>query len=182
MRHAALLACSAALLLVSSAAQAQYSGAPSGRSISPLPQVVSINGLLLPFGGLIVEYEAVASPNVTLGASLAYYDFVGGNSDRYTSGEAKLRFYPSENAPAGLSVGLTLGFGRAHDDVPESEDRSKAGLTTGVLLDYNWLVGPNERFFIGSGVAVKRRFGSLKDDWIDLEVFPTARLQLGMVF
>ena len=181
MRLRTLFACSTALFLATSTAQAQYSA--SGQNISPLPQVVSINGLLLPFGGLVAEYEAAVSPNVTLGGSLAYYDFVGGNNDRYTSGEVKARFYPNEMAPAGLSVGLTLGFGRAHDDHPaEDESASKSGLTTGIELDYNWLVGPNERFFIGSGVLVKRRFGSLKDDWIDLEVFPSARLQLGMVF
>lgn len=183
MRLRALVALPAAILLTAPAAHAQYSGAPSGQSISLLPQVVSVNGLLLPFGGLIVEYEAVASPNVSLGGSLAYYDFVGGGSDRYTSGEFKARFYPNENAPAGISVGLTLGFGSAHDDDPdEGESSKKKGLTTGIELDYNWLLGPSERFFIGSGVMVKRRFGSLKDDWIGMEVFPTARLQLGMVF
>src|SRR5690606_24283203 len=124
-----------------------------------------------------------ASPNVTLGASLAYYSWVGGDSDRYTSGEVKARFYPNERAPQGLSMGLTLGFGRSHDDnVGPDEDPSKGGLTTGVAFDYNWLVGPSRNFFIGSGVAVKRRFGSLKDDWIDFEVLPTARLQVGMTF
>ena len=179
MRHR-LLACAAALVLAASTADAQ--SRPQQR-IELLPQVVSVNALLLPFGGLIGEYEAVVMDNITLGASLAYYDFVGGGGDRYTSGEAKLRFYPGERAPEGFSVGLALGFGRSHDDdVLEGEDASKGGLTTGVLLDYNWVVGPSGRFFVGSGVAVKRRFGSLKDDWIGWEVLPTARLQVGVVF
>lgn len=183
MRHR-LLACTAALLAAAaSTADAQSSRTQQRQRIELLPQVVSINALLLPFGGLIGEYEAVVTENVTIGGSLAYYDFVGGNDDRYTSGEAKVRFYPGERAPEGFAVGLSLGFGRAHDaGVPEGEDPSKGGLTTGVLLDYNWLVGPSRRFYVGSGVAVKRRFGDLKDDWIGWEVLPTARLQIGYVF
>ena len=181
--HRRLLVSSVALLLAASTAGAQSSGRSGRQTIELLPQVVSINPLLLPFGGLIAEYEAVAAPNVTFGASLAYYDFVGGGSDRYTSGEAKVRFYPGERAPEGFAVGLTLGFGRSHDGgVPPGEDATKGGLTSGVAVDYHWLVGPSRRFFIGSGVAVKRRFGDLRDDWIGWEVLPTARLQMGVVF
>lgn len=174
----------AALALVAASTTAADAQSQRQRQrIELLPQVVSINPLTLPFGAIIGEYEAVASPSLTFGASLAHYNLVGGDDDRYTSGEGKVRFYPAENAPAGFSLGLTLGFGRAHEGgLPEGEDASKGGVTTGVAMDHNWLVGPSRRFFIGSGVAVKRRFGTLKDDWIGLEVLPAARLQVGLVF
>ena len=180
---ASLLALSAVATGAAPADAQSRSGQRQPQRIELLPQIVSINPLTLPFGAIIGEYEAVASPSLSFGASLAHYNLVGGDDDRYTSGEGKVRFYPGENAPAGFALGLTLGFGRSHEGgLAEGEDPSKGGVTTGVSMDHNWLVGPSRRFYIGSGVAVKRRFGSLKDDWIGLEVLPAARLQVGLVF
>jgi hypothetical protein len=52
-----------------------------------------------------------------------------------------------------------------------------------VVLDYNWLIGQNRRFFVGTGIGAKRLFGDLgNNEFFDIEVVPLARLQVGVAF
>ena len=174
----------AALAVSSSTAVAQAGGR------APATQAISVNPLFVPFGGFVVEYEGAPGSDArpfTLGLSGGYYDPVGDDDDTYASAEAKLRYYPGEQAPRGFSVGLTVGMARTRDDVCCSERRPErrttSGATTGVVLDYNWLIGRSRRFFIGTGVGAKRLFGDVGDgDLLDIEVLPTARLQVGIGF
>jgi hypothetical protein len=60
------------------------------------------------------------------------------------------------------------------------------GFTFGAVLDYSWLLGRRERFYVGTGIGAKRVFG-LDDDagTPDEEypvVLPSFRLQTGFVF
>ena len=124
----------------------------------PAVQAISVNPLYIPFGGLVVEYERAASPGITLGLSGGYYDPIGDDDDSYSSAEAKLRFYPAERALRGFSIGVTAGAARIRDDegrdaVGNEIRSSTSGATAGVIVDYNWLIGRNRRFFVGTGVG-----------------------------
>ncbi len=174
-----------ALALLGAATLQAQAAAPTGRA--PATQAISINPLYLPLGGFVVEYEAAAAPGVSVGLSGGYYDLVGDDGDTYASAEAKLRFYPGERAPRGFSVGLSIGVGRATNDVccdvVPRDSRTQTGATAGAILDYNWLLGRNRRFFVGTGIGAKRLFGDLgNNSFFDIEVLPTARLQVGAAF
>jgi hypothetical protein len=159
-------------------------------SAQPDPaQAISINPLFLPFGGYVAEFERAVAPSVTLGLSGAYYDPVGDDDDTYSSAEVKLRVYPNERALRGFSIGVSAGLGRVTTETccttADREERrtTKSGATAGVVLDYNWLLGRNRRFLVGTGIGAKRLFGNLgEDDFFDIRVLPTLRLQVGAAF
>ena len=173
---------------VASTGSAQSTDAAALRP--PARQALSVNPLYLPFGGIVLEYEAATAPGLTLGVGGSYYDPVGGDDESYGTLEAKLRFYPGERALRGFSVGITFGVGRTDEgDVccdfngnPLSRV-THTGATSGVVLDYNWLIGPTRRFFVGTGIGAKRFYGDLgNNQFFDIEVVPTARIQLGAAF
>ena len=55
------------------------------------------------------------------------------------------------------------------------------GPTIGVALDYNWLLGPPQAFYIGLGVGAKKIFASSKNDDATFG-YPTARVSIGVAF
>jgi hypothetical protein len=185
--------------------------AVTGASAQSLPasappdpvQAISVNPLFLPFGGYVAEFERAVGPTVTLGLSGAYYDPVGDDDDTYGSAEVKLRVYPNERALRGFSIGVSAGMGRVTTeecctiggpdviirgpdgtiDGAQVRRRTKSGATAGVVLDYNWLLGRSRRFFVGTGIGAKRLFGNLgEDDFFEIRVLPTVRLQVGAAF
>ena len=183
--------CRLALLALATAALASQASAqgPFEGERPPATQALSVNPLYLPFGGFVFEYEAAVAPGMTLGVGAAYYDLVGGDDDTYSSAEVKLRFYPNERGPRGFSIGVSVGVGRTTEEgccTPEGAEfdgETATGATTGVILDYNWLLGRSRRFFVGTGIGAKRLFGDLGEgDFLDIEVLPTARLQVGAAF
>jgi hypothetical protein len=177
----------AAALLAIASGTAGAQSTPAARPAAV--QTLSVNPLYVPFGGIVLEFErATASRGLSVGFGAAHYDPVGDDDDTYSSAEAKLRFYPGERAPRGFSLGLTAGVGRADGEscctrTGEVEDRVRTGATAGVVLDYNWLIGQNRRFFVGTGIGAKRLFGDLgNNEFFDIEVVPLARLQVGVAF
>ena len=91
-------------------------------------------------------------------------------------------------------MGLTAGVARVRPDnewcVGFCDDENgplATGFTLGAILDYSWLLGRRERFYVGTGIGAKRVFGI--DDPPESEfvreypkVLPSFRLQTGFVF
>lgn len=141
--------------------------------------VISINPLGIPFEYIAIEYERMVSPMTSLGFTGSYFgaEWLDGS---YSTGEAKLRFYPNEEGPKGFSIGLAAGITRIAEDVFDGGDRVETRPTAAVLIDYNWILGKSKRVVVGTGLGAKRIFG-VGEDFNDLSVaYPTARFQVGI--
>lgn len=143
-----------------------------------VPPLVNPFGLL--FNAVNGEYERVVSRSGSVGLGATYYsqdDFT------YTTLEAKARYYPSEHAPDGFSVGIPCGVTRQSDKAYCFDVCVTNGLnrpTVGFELDYNWLLGPPRRFVMGAGIGAKRFFGGNDSGGVD--GIPTARVAIGVAF
>lgn len=125
--------------------------------------VIGLNPLGIPFDVFAVEAEGAVAPGITAAGALSYF---APDDDRFTSADAKLRYYPGETALDGFSVGLGVGVtGRAGTDftgcntnpAEGCETRSSVtGPTVSVLADYNFLLGERRRFLVGTGIGAKR--------------------------
>lgn len=153
------------------------------------PNRASINLLGIPFGIVSGEYERFATEEISFGASAAIDEI------SQSTIEAKARYYPGARGARGFAVGLTAGVARIRPDnewcVGFCEDENgplATGFTFGAILDYSWLLGRRERFYVGTGIGAKRVFGiddERATDGFSLEyadVLPSFRLQTGFVF
>ncbi|MGQ0647763.1 MAG: hypothetical protein ACT4P7_09320 [Gemmatimonadaceae bacterium] len=139
--------------------------------------LLSLNPLGIPFEYISAEWERVASGITSFGLTGSYLGF---ESASYSTLEAKVRFYPNEEAPKGFSVGLAGGITRVSEDFISEADESETRPTIAVIIDYNWLLGKNKRFVVGAGVGAKRILGT-SGDYSDVSVaYPTARFQIGL--
>lgn len=198
-RAAAVLA--AALGVASTAADAQTPAGAAPRVARPtVTQTATLNLLALPFGAASAEYErAVGTGGFAVGVGgLTTFgdvddddDAFDDGDDRFSSLQAKLKYYPSENGLRGLAVGVTAGVARATDvrtntffsstGQPSTvrERRTRTAPTLGVVLDYNYLVGRRRRFVVGLGIGARR----VLDPGGPLgEVIPDGRFQVGFGF
>ena len=129
---------------------------------------VGFSPLVIPFNIGSIEAETALGPGATLGASASYTEI---NDDRWSTGEMKLRFYPSGIAFRGLSVGMGVGLTRFQSLVtpccdinPQSSWESLDAPTMGMLVDYDWTPNPrNHQFVIGLGAEAKRIVASDED-------------------
>lgn len=145
--------------------------------------VLAINPLGIPFEYFSAEYEGAVGGSFTLGANASYFS---PSDETYASFELKGRLYPNEEGPKGFAVGLGLGVSHLSEkvwcfDCGSPERTSTTRPTVHVFVDYNWLLGPSQRFFVGTGVGAKRVFGLGDDYFRDIgAVYPTARFQIGV--
>ena len=145
-------------------------------------RVFAINPLGIPFEIVSVEFEAALHDAFTLAGNFSYF-----SPDDYTrsSFEVKGRLYPNEQAPRAFSVGLGLGMVNTRENVVRNEAEVKQDEThpsIGVYVDYNWLLGKRNRFFVGAGFGAKRILGE-SDDFDDAPfVYGTARFLIGVAF
>ena len=178
------------LALAVSTGAAATARAQAPTSLLYYPQRASINLLGIPFGYVSGEYEAFTTEEISLGGA------AGIDTDSESWLEAKVRYYPSADGPRGIAVGLSAGLARqrayTNDDCDfvctDAEGPLDGGFTLGAFVDYSWLVGRRERFYIGTGVGAKRVFG-VKDRTLPdggeedyREVLPIVRFQTGIVF
>lgn len=149
------------------------------------------NPLGIPFDIVSVEAETAVSSGGTIGALASYNDF---DNTRFTTVDAKFKYYPGEVAMRGFAIGMSLGYTKF-----KSEDFSSfngfgnetitpgatlnAG-TLGVLVDYNWAQGPSQRFVVGTGVGAKRILAPAdRRDPLGLErAYITGRFVIGLLF
>jgi hypothetical protein len=181
----------AATLAAATALQAQNS--PQMSPAAAIPEwrsFVGANPLGIPFDIVSVEAETVIATGTTVGGLASYNDF---DSKQFTTFDAKFKYYPGEVAMRGFSIGLSLGHtvfkGENTDVAPDPVTNEypratfKAG-TLGVLVDYNWTLGPAQRFIVGTGVGAKRILASReKREVLGMDrAYPTARFVIGLLF
>lgn len=147
---------------------------------------LSINPLGIPFGYVALEYEGRVAPAFSLGVSTSYYG--DGDGDRYSAIDLKARLYPNEIALRGFAIGMTAGYTSQRDAgcvtfSGGSCRGSNGNANIGVEVDYNWLLGKTDRFFLGSGIGAKRRLGNNdSNSFIDGDAILFARFQIGVAF
>ena len=174
----------AALLLGAAPLRAQ----PTAEA--PPTQRASVNLLGIPFGLVSGEYERFATEEVSLGAAAG----IDENSESWL--EAKARYYPGARGPRGFAVGMSVGLARlrAFTDgdcfivCADASGPMGTGVTIGAVLDYQWLLGRRERFYLGTGVGAKRVLGLGDETPTETavesyrKVLPSFRLQTGFAF
>ncbi|HEX8395057.1 MAG TPA: hypothetical protein VF665_22110 [Longimicrobium sp.] len=189
-RAAARPLCTLALLLGAALAPA----AAAAQNTSPAPvdsslvrnQVISILPIHAIFGFYAGEYERTLNQTVTLGLGASYFSI---EDLRYSTVEAKLRYYPSGDPLQGLSFGVTAGptmlsdreYNDSYDDVRRE---SINGLGIGIEIARSQILGVDRRFYYGYGAGAKRVFfNDSEDQFGDAQlIIPTARLSVGYAF
>ena len=126
-----------------------------------LNSAVAFNPVLLPLGSPMIELETGVGAGFTLGGVASYTNL----TDRYTSIEAKLRYYPGKVVLQGFSMGLTAGWLRFSTD--NHDTRVSSGTlsapTVGIIADHNWLLGRSRQFLVGTGLGAKYWLASERD-------------------
>lgn len=125
----------------------------------PYTSYISINPLGIPFDIFSVEVESGIAQGMTLGGSASHTEI---DNERYSSGDFKFRYYPSEIVLKGFSIGASAGLLR-YSDIVDGVRQTIDTPTLGLLLDYNWMLGATHRFIIGTGVAAKRILAGSED-------------------
>lgn len=197
LRRAAALAALAVASVAPAALRAQETPPPpaAGRPATAGPYRFTLGGSpFLPIAGVVSgEWErAVGARGVSVGVG-GLADF-SGSEERFSSLQAKVKYYPNEVTLKGFAIGVTVGVLSAYDResgflcdfpgcVPIAErDRRDTKPTFGVVLDYNWLVGRQRRLLVGAGIGVRRVLGDVGGDSPLNEVWPDGRLVLGWAF
>ena len=174
----------AALVIVCAAHRAAAQG---GGTLVPIPYrtYIGINPLGIPFDVGSAEVESAIAPGITLGGLASYTDV---DDDRWLSFDAKVRYYPGEVVLRGFSLGLSVGSLRYSTLRPSSfGDQVRQVLTAptvGVITDYNWMLGTERRFIVGTGLGAKRILAS-RDDRSRVDIsraYVTARFVVGLAF
>jgi hypothetical protein len=162
--------------------------APAADSAVVRTQAISILPLHAVFGFYAGEYERAINNTTTLAVGGSYFSL---DDLRYSTVEAKLRYYPSGDALNGLSFGVTAGPTMLSDREYDNEDggqesrESITGVGIGFEIAKSRLLGVDRRFYYGYGAGLKRIFFNGDDDALfsDAEVvIPTVRLSIGYAF
>jgi hypothetical protein len=147
----------------------------------PFRTYVAFDPLLVPFDIGSFELETGIAPGITAGGVASYTNV---HNDRYTSVDFNLRYYPGEVVLRGFSVGLSGGFLRYGKRFAADTLESINAPTVGVIVDYNWMLGVNRRFLVGTGVGAKRVLaGEAERQTVRLQrAYGTARFVIGYAF
>lgn len=197
----ALVACAAGVALALPAAALGAQEAPP-----PPPaqrNAIATNFIGIPFGLFSLEYErATAFPGLTVGVGGSYYsgdlddddDPADGDDGRESWAEAKVMYYPGERVFRGFAIGITGGVHSSRGYTCEGRGplggcisparlRTQAGPTLGVLVNYDWLIGRQDRFRVGLGVGAKRVLRQVSESRDVLEqIYPDGRFVIGFTF
>lgn len=180
MRTFALVVAALGAIVVTPAARSAFAQTSRDRVRIPTQTYIGFNPLGLPANVFTLEIENAVASGITLGGVGSYIDV---DHSRYTTGEFKLRYYPSDVVLRGFAVGATGGFTRYRNIVSDTA-RTLSAPTIGILLDYDWLLGRSERFLVGTGIGAKRILASKSErERADVDYATmTARLILGFAF
>lgn len=169
-----IITIAAAALLPFAAASAQKPATPRNvLSIQPLNAMMTVYS---------AEYERQTGTAITFGIGATYWNADdAGDEASYTSGDVKLRYYPSGAALTGFSFGATGGFTSVSAKDAAGLDESASGPTFGVLLEYQWLMGVQRNFSVTLGAGAKALL--INEDKVTNSTFtaryPTARVSVG---
>lgn len=179
------------LVATAAAVAATFSAVPASAQVSPdaVPvrtQVISISPLAAVFGIYTGEYERRFSESISGVIGVSYWSF-GDTDDNLTFSvvDAKARFYPAGTALERFSIGGIVGFTNfaargGFNGEPSRE--SVNALNAGIDLNYHWLMGTNNNFFVGTGVGAKRLFFLGGDSEGITGYLPTGRIAVGYAF
>jgi hypothetical protein len=176
-----------ALLIGGRAAGAQLG--PSDRIPIANRSYIAFNPLGIPFDIFTAEVESGVAQGITLGGVGSHIDI---DNDRYTSLDFKIRYYPGEVVLRGFSLGASIGYlgystrtttGNPFNGATDTRTSIGTG-TIGILTDYNWLLGSQHRFLVGTGLAAKRVLASSAErSTVGLDrAYVTARFVVGLAF
>lgn len=170
-----------AVLWVAGARAANAQVAPGGSSPGQVISIQPLSAMLTVYAG---EFERRLTPSVTIGIGGTYWN-AGDDEFTYTSGDVKLRYYPSAQALQGFAFGGSVGLTSVEANDENTQDSGSAsGPNIGVLLEYSWLLGERRNFFVGLGAGAKALLISddeFSDDSVTLR-YPTARISVGFAF
>lgn len=165
--------------------EAQSAGGTAPPPLVPIPYrtYIAVDPLGIPLDIGSIEFESAVANGVTAGGSASYTDF---DHKRYTSFDAKVRYYPGEVVLRGFSLGGTVGVTKYASDTANAAGvkASFSAPTIGVALDYNFMLGERGRFVVGTGVTGKRVLASAdKRDLVGIDrSYPSARFVVGLAF
>ncbi|HZG43273.1 MAG TPA: hypothetical protein VEY93_09945 [Longimicrobium sp.] len=168
LRSAAFALLCLAAVLPASAQSPDSAAAPARRSVLSILPIHSSIGF---YAG---DFEQALSPTLTLGAGAGHFS-IGDYS--YTSLELKGRFYPSEDALNGVSVGMTLG----PTFLSEEGNGGVTAIGIGFEAAKSHLFGDDRRMYLGYGVGGKRLFFTDEAAGAQLAL-PTLRFSVGYAF
>jgi hypothetical protein len=123
----------------------------------PYRTYVAVNPLGIPFDIASGEIESAVAQGITVGGLASYTSI---EHDRYTTFDAKVRYYPGEIVLRGFSIGASVGHTRF---TTSGVDGSLSYPTIGLLVDYNFMLGAAGRFVIGTGAGAKRVIASASE-------------------
>jgi hypothetical protein len=174
-----------ALFVAASTSLTVVARAQSGPA--PKTTVISIQPLSAVFNVYAAEAEHAVSPTWTVGVGTSYWNHDEDDfSLRYISGDVKLKYYPDATPFKGFSFGGQVGYTSIKEgdafDPSASNETTVSGPTLGVALDYNWLLGPPQTFYVGLGVGAKKIFAKAEDAGHATVNYPTARISIGFAF
>ena len=164
--------------------------APLSAQETQWDNTISFSPILALFEIIVADYERRIGPESSIGVGVGYWNFDEGDDGvdgaeqtdaTYFALDLKGRFYP-DRAFKGFELGASLGVARVgfHDD--DTGDESDAtGFAYGVEVGHAWLLGDNERWFLGAAVGAKRFWFGEDDDDLPT-VMPTGRLSFGVAF
>jgi hypothetical protein len=154
---------------------------PPARIPIPYTSYIGINPLGIPFDIFSVEVESGIAQGMTLGGNASHTEI---DDKRYSSGDFKFRYYPSEIVLKGFSIGASAGLLRYSDIDGNGLRQTIDSPTVGLLLDYNWMLGATQRFIVGTGIAAKRILAGSEDRAkvdLDRQTF-SVRFTIGVAF
>lgn len=135
-------------------------------------QVVSANPFGLLLGLFNAEYERTVSESTTAGVGGSFFN--DDDDDDYVNADVFYRYYPSGRPLQGFAFGVKAGVTRVTSE----------GTFFGFGFDSNWswLLGRDDRFYVGLGFGLKRLFGRSESQG-DPTVIPTVRVvNIGFAF
>jgi hypothetical protein len=165
-------------------------GLPARAQQLPKQNLISIQPIGVILGVYAGEYERALSPTMTFGVGGTTWAGLDDEDFEAWSAEAKFRYYPEARPFQGFAFGTAVGFARVeeqHCDFAPGGEVCTTEATTApsfaFMIDYNWLLGPTDGFFVGLGLGAKRVFTDDDDEAFDFpNAYPTARLSVGIAF
>jgi hypothetical protein len=181
------------LVIFGALTMAASSSAVSAQMPASVPlkhTVISVQPLSAMIAVYAVEIEQTVGAAMSLGVGGTFWSpGFAGQDMTYTSGDLKLRYYPQGRALEGFAFAMSAGFTHIKDKSTNvvfgtgTSEHTASGPTIGANIEYNWLLGRNNGFFLGLGVGAKRIIAKADNMSDDVKfAYPTARISIGAAF